>query len=209
MLLTNTWMKIFTHHCGTNMCQASACLQLSSQIWQFDLQNIYTMKVSWQKQACKVSLDEPLLFHQACEHRNVQVIGWENRQANDSENEEMWIWGWSTIVRRHLHLWRIPSPTDWDFTWSFALLAVECMFEVFQLQTILHRASQSWRHFPWCWKQRRCTRPHPLTELQANAGLLGHPEELPPDNGHQAWFAGHLWTRRSVVRKIPLTTTWI
>lgn len=81
-----------THHCGTSTSQALVCPQPSGQIWQFVPQNIYMMKASWQKQACRVFLAEPHQSHLADEQENVQVNDWENGQVSGSESEEMWTW---------------------------------------------------------------------------------------------------------------------
>lgn len=180
-----------THHCGTSTSQALVCPQPSGQIWRFVPQNIYMMKASWQKQACRVFLAEPHQSHLADEQENVQVNDWENGQVSGSESEEMWTW-------ESIHPCHFPNrqcslfQALWmcllfkkSFTWSSALLAVVWIAEVLLFHMAPHRASQNWQHYPSCWWQTRCTRLHLRVSLQAGEGWPVHPEEPLFGNGLQ------------------------
>lgn len=180
-----------THHCGTSTSQALVCPQPSGQIWQFVPQNIYMMKASWQKQACRVFLAEPHQSHLADEQENVQVNDWENGQVSGSESEEMWTW--ESINPCHFPyrqcslfqaLW-MSLLFKKSFTWSSALLAVVWIAEVLLFHMAPHRASQNWQHYPSCWWQTRCTRLHLRVSLQAGEGWPVHPEEPLFGNGLQ------------------------
>lgn len=90
-----------SYHCGTSMCQALACQQLSNQIGQFAPQNILLRRASWQIQVCIVFQAEPHLFRQIDGQETGEEIGWKNALGSGSENEEMSIWERSSVVIWH------------------------------------------------------------------------------------------------------------